>query len=94
MKKASLTVMFSLSLLAGAAYAQTDEGGVTMSTDPARAADVEQRAQALQQQQEQMPMQEHEHMQMKHKMHHHPMHKHAAKGKAKADKAEAASGAK
>ena len=92
MKKASLTVMFSLSLLAGAAYAQTDEGGVTMSTDPAKAADVEQRAQALAQQQEQMPMQEHEHMSKK-MMHHHPMHKHAAKGKAKADKAEAASGA-
>lgn len=91
MKKASLTVLFSLSLLAGAAYAQTDEGGVTMSTDPAKAADVEQRAQALQQQQE-MPM--HESMPMKHKpMHHKPMHKHAAKGKAKAEKAEPASGA-
>lgn len=95
MKKASLTVLFSLSLLAGAAYAQTDEGGVMMSTDPAKAADVEQRAQALAQQQEQMqqmPMQEHEHMSKK-MMHHHPMHKHAAKSKAKADKAEAASGA-
>jgi hypothetical protein len=96
MKKASLTVLFSLSLLAGAAYAQTDEGGVTMSTDPAKAADVEQRAQALQQQQEQMPM--HESTPMKHKPMHHkpmhkPMHKHAAKGKAKAEKAEAASGA-
>lgn len=88
MKKASLTVLFSLSLLAGAAYAQSDEGGVTMSTDPAKAADVEQRAQALQQQQEEMPM--HEQMPMKHKaMHHKPMHKHAAKG----SKAEAASGA-
>lgn len=95
MKKASLTVLFSLSLLAGAAYAQTDEGGVSMSTDPAKAADVEQRAQALQQQQQEMPMQET--MPMKHKpMHHKPMHKHAAKGKAKAAKAakaEAASGA-
>lgn len=97
MKKASLTVLFSLSLLAGAAYAQTDEGGVSMSTDPAKAADVEQRAQALQQQQQEMPMQES--MPMKHKpakhkpMHHKPMHKHAAKGKAKAEKAEAASGA-
>ncbi|WP_116141524.1 hypothetical protein [Trinickia diaoshuihuensis] len=90
MKKASLTVLFSLSLLAGAAYAQTDEGGVTMSTDPAKAADVEQRAQALQQQQEASP-QEHE-MPMHHKNgHHKPMHKHAAKGKA--DSAAAASGA-
>jgi hypothetical protein len=47
MKKASLTVLVSLSMLAGAAYAQ-DSGGVKMSTDPAKAADVEQRAQALQ----------------------------------------------
>ncbi|WP_206952616.1 hypothetical protein [Trinickia acidisoli] len=78
MKKASLTVLFSLSLLAGAAYAQTDEGGVMMSTDPAKAADVEQRAQTLQQQQQeqqQMPMHEHEHKAMKHKaMHHKAMH--------------------
>ena len=92
MKKASLTVLFSLSLLAGAAYAQTDEGGVTVSTDPAKAADVEQRAQALQQQQDMTP-QEPE-MPMHHKNgHHKPMHKHAAKGKAKADSAAAASGA-
>lgn len=94
MKKASLTVLFSLSLLAGAAYAQTEEGGVTVSTDPAKAADVEQRAQALQQQQQEMPMQEHEKMPMHRKpMHHKPMHKHAAKGSAKADDAAAASGA-
>ena len=67
MKKTSLTVLFSLSMLAGAAYAQTD-AGVTMSTDPAKAADVEQRAQALQARQAmqpQMPMQEHK------TMHHH-----------------------
>jgi hypothetical protein len=54
MKKASLAVLVSLSTLAGAAYAQTDTG-VRMSTDPATAADVEQRAQALQTQQEAMP---------------------------------------
>lgn len=54
MKKASLTVLVSLSMLAGAAYAQTDSG-VTMTTDPAKAADVEQRAQALQAQQEMEP---------------------------------------
>jgi hypothetical protein len=79
MKKASLTVLCSLSMLAGAAYAQTDSG-VRMSTDPATAADVEQRAQALQQQQDQMPM--HESMPMK-KSHGHRkgmhMHKHGAK---------------
>jgi len=99
MKKASLTVLFSLSLLAGAAYAQTEEGGVTMSTDPAKAAEVEQRAQALQQQQQEMPMQRQEKMPMHRKpihrkpMHHKPMHKHAAKGSPKAEGAAAASGA-
>lgn len=87
MKKASLTVLFSLSLLAGAAYAQSDEGGVTMSTDPAKAADVEQRAQSIQQNQEQMP-QEQEPMHMKHKSHG-KMHHHM---KSKAHKGEAASG--
>jgi hypothetical protein len=71
MKKASLALLVSLTALTGAAYAQTDEGGVTMSTDPAKAADVEQRAQALQSQQqsmESMPM-HHEHHPMKHKAH-------------------------
>jgi hypothetical protein len=89
MKKASLTVLISLSMLAGAAYAQSDQG-VTMSTDPAKAAEVEQRAQALQSQQDQMPMNE----KPMHKKSHHkkPMHKHAAKGKA-ASAAEPASGA-
>ena len=91
MKKASLTVLFSLSLLAGAAYAQSDEGGVKMSTDPQTAADVEQRAQAIQQQQEQMPMQENEPMEHK-GMHHKAMH-HKHPMKSKAGKAEAASGA-
>jgi Skp family chaperone for outer membrane proteins len=51
MKKASLAVLISLSALTGAAYAQT-ENGITMSTDPQKAADVEQRAQDLQQRQE------------------------------------------
>jgi hypothetical protein len=65
MKKVSLAVLVSLSALAGAAYAQ--DNGITESTDPAKAADIEQRAQALQAQQEAMP-----HETMKHKpMHHH-----------------------
>ncbi|WP_144154079.1 hypothetical protein [Paraburkholderia sp. BCC1885] len=51
MKKVSLAILVSLSALTGAAYAQTDNG-VTMSTDPAKAADVEQRAQDLQSQQQ------------------------------------------
>ena len=46
MKKVSLAILFSLGAVASAAYAQ--DNGVTMSTDPARAADVEQRAQDLQ----------------------------------------------
>jgi hypothetical protein len=72
MKKVSLAVLVSLSALAGAAYAQTDNG-ITESTDPAKAADIEQRAQALQAQQEAMP--HHEGM-MKHAPAHH--HKKAA----------------
>ncbi len=55
MNKVSLTVLVSLSVLAGAAYAQ--ESGVMQSTDPAKAADVEQRAQALQSQQQQQEQQ-------------------------------------
>ncbi|GAB6848560.1 hypothetical protein [Paraburkholderia kururiensis] len=47
MKKVSLAILVSLSALTGAAYAQSDTG-ITMSTDPAKAADIEQRAQALQ----------------------------------------------
>lgn len=54
MKKASLTVLVSLSMLAGVAYAQT-ESNVMMSTDPAKAAEVEQRAQAIEAQQDMQP---------------------------------------
>ncbi|CAG4891131.1 hypothetical protein [Paraburkholderia saeva] len=53
MKKASLAVLVALSALTTAAYAQSDKG-VTMSTDPAKAADVEQRAQDLQAKQQAM----------------------------------------
>ena len=53
MKKVSLAILVSLSALTGAAYAQTDNG-VMMSTDPAKAADVEQRAQELQSRQQAM----------------------------------------
>ena len=67
MKKVSLAILVSLSALAGAAYAQTDNG-ITESTDPAKAADIEQRAQAMQSQQEAMP---HEAMQHKPMMKHH-----------------------
>lgn len=52
MKKVSLAILVSLTALTGAAYAQ--DNGVTMSTDPAKAADVEQRAQDLQARQQAM----------------------------------------
>ncbi|AUT59794.1 hypothetical protein [Paraburkholderia terrae] len=52
MKKVSLAILVSLSALTGAAYAQ--DQGVRMSTDPAKAADVEQRAQDLQAKQQAM----------------------------------------
>jgi hypothetical protein len=52
MKKVSLAILVSLTALTGAAYAQ--DNGVMMSTDPAKAADVEQRAQDLQAKQEAM----------------------------------------
>ncbi|MBV8259671.1 MAG: hypothetical protein JO239_01675 [Paraburkholderia sp.] len=56
MKKMSLAVLISFSALAAAAYAQSDNG-IMMSTDPAKADDVLQRAQALQQQQAAEPAQ-------------------------------------
>ncbi|MFP6558672.1 hypothetical protein WJ542_10175 [Paraburkholderia sp. B3] len=68
MKKMSLAVLISLSALTGAAYAQ-DEHGVTMSTDPQRAADVEQHAQELQSRQEAAPAPMH--MKEHAKPHHH-----------------------
>ncbi|MEM5458769.1 MULTISPECIES: hypothetical protein [Paraburkholderia] len=52
MKKVSLAILVSLSAVTGAAYAQ--DNGVMMSTDPAKAADVEQRAQDLQNRQQAM----------------------------------------
>ncbi len=52
MKKVSLAILVSLSAVAGAAYAQ--DNGIMMSTDPAKAADIEQRAQDLQNRQQSM----------------------------------------
>ncbi|CAE6747018.1 hypothetical protein R69927_01981 [Paraburkholderia domus] len=73
MKKVSLAILVSLSAVTGAAYAQ--DNGVMMSTDPAKAADVEQRAQELQSRQQAMesaPMPEKHHKMA-------PHHKKAAK---------------
>ncbi|HEY2606536.1 MAG TPA: hypothetical protein VGJ10_11165 [Paraburkholderia sp.] len=52
MKKVSVAILVSLTAITGAAYAQ--DSGITMSTDPAKAADVEQRAQDLQNRQQAM----------------------------------------
>ncbi|QQC64968.1 hypothetical protein [Paraburkholderia ginsengisoli] len=52
MKRMSLAVLVSLGAVTGAAYAQ--DNGITMSTDPAKVADVEQRAQDLQNRQQAM----------------------------------------
>lgn len=54
MKKVSLAILVSLCAVTGAAYAQ--DNGITMSTDPAKAADVEQRAQDLQNREQSMGM--------------------------------------
>ncbi|WP_133649153.1 hypothetical protein [Paraburkholderia flava] len=88
MKKASLAILVSLAALSGAAYAQTDSG-VTMSTDPAKAADVEQRAQDLQAKQESMKDMKDMPMEKHHKPMHH--HKKAMKGKMEAAPAAGAS---
>ncbi|CAB3730725.1 MULTISPECIES: hypothetical protein [Paraburkholderia] len=77
MKKVSLAILVSLSAVTGAAYAQ--DNGVMMSTDPAKAADVEQRAQDLQNRQQAMesaPMPEKHHKMAPHH------HKKAAKAEA------------
>jgi stringent starvation protein B len=84
MKKASLAILVSLAALSGAAYAQ--DSGVTMSTDPAKAADVEQRAQDLQAKQESMQSMK----DMPMEKHHKPMHHHKKAMKAKAEAAPAA----
>jgi curli biogenesis system outer membrane secretion channel CsgG len=52
MKKVSLAILVSLCAAAGAAYAQ--DNGITTSTDPAKAADIEQRAQDLQNREQSM----------------------------------------
>jgi hypothetical protein len=52
MKKMSLALLVSLGAVTGAAYAQ--DNGITTSTDPAKVADIEQRAQDLQNRQQTM----------------------------------------
>lgn len=67
MKKVSVALAISLMSLAGIAAAQSN--GITTSTDPAKAADIEARAQALQDAQDKagaMKMSAPEHKSMHH----------------------------
>ena len=76
MKKASLAVLVSFSVLTSAAFAQ-EEQGIRESHDPQVAAQIEQHAQEAQSSQQEAPMAHPEHMQRMHKMHRHNMHHHA-----------------
>jgi hypothetical protein len=69
MKKMSVALAISLLSMAGIAAAQSD--GVMMSTDPAKAADVEQRAQMLQDAQDKQSAMKMEMPDHKAKHHHH-----------------------
>ncbi|AIO33854.1 hypothetical protein NUV26_27320 [Burkholderia pseudomultivorans] len=91
MKKTSLAILVAMSALTGAAYAQ-ESTQIQTITDPAKIAEIEQRAQALQQQQAaeaaQPAMQEEHHHHAKKAAHH---AKKAGKKAAKAAPADAAS---
>ncbi len=69
MKKVSVALAVSLLSMAGIAAAQSN--GVTVSTDPAKAADVEQRAQMLQDAQDKQAAMKMEMPGHKAKHHHH-----------------------
>ncbi|KVF67836.1 hypothetical protein [Burkholderia vietnamiensis] len=87
MKKTSLAILVAMSALTGAAYAQ-ESTQIQTITDPAKIAEIEQRAQALQQQQAaeaaQPTMHEEHHGK---KAAHHKAAKKAAKKAAPADAA-------
>ncbi|KVG60321.1 hypothetical protein [Burkholderia territorii] len=92
MKKTSLAILVAMSALTGAAYAQ-ESTQIQTITDPAKIAEIEQRAQALQQQQAAeaaQPAAQEEHHGKK-AAHHHKATKKAGKKAAKAAPAEAAS---
>ncbi|SDV47636.1 hypothetical protein [Chitinasiproducens palmae] len=79
MKKTSIALLMALCGVSGAAVAQ-DAGmspapnTVISSTDPARAADIEQRAQALQSRQGMSPVSDRSYRPSSHR-HHRPMHR-------------------
>ncbi|MGS0894061.1 hypothetical protein ACVBGC_16225 [Burkholderia stagnalis] len=88
MKKTSLAILVAMSALTGAAYAQ-ESTQITTITDPAKIAEIEQRAQALQQQQAteaEQPAVREEHHHGK-KAAHHKAAKKAGKKAASADAA-------
>ncbi|MDN7430307.1 hypothetical protein CFB89_07205 [Burkholderia sp. AU16741] len=90
MKKTSLAILVAMSALTGAAYAQ-ESTQIQTITDPAKIAEIEQRAQALQQQQAAeaaQPAAQEEHHHGKKGAHHKAAAKKAAK---KAKAADAAS---
>ena len=90
MKKTSLAILVAMSALTGAAYAQ-ESTQIQTITDPAKIAEIEQRAQALQQQQAAeaaQPAAQEEHHHGKKAAHHKAAAKKAGK---KAKAAEAAS---
>ncbi|KVE08493.1 MULTISPECIES: hypothetical protein [Burkholderia] len=90
MKKTSLAILVAMSALTGAAYAQ-ESTQIQTITDPAKIAEIEQRAQALQQQQAAeaaQPAAQEEHHHGKKAAHHKAAAKKAAK---KAKAADAAS---
>ncbi|HDR8859281.1 TPA: hypothetical protein QDA74_003780 [Burkholderia territorii] len=92
MKKTSLAILVAMSALTGAAYAQ-ESTQIQTITDPAKIAEIEQRAQALQQQQAAeaaQPAAQEEHHGKK-AAHHHKAAKKGGKKAAKAAPAEAAS---
>ncbi|MGN7982802.1 hypothetical protein [Burkholderia sp. 22313] len=93
MKKTSLAILVAMSALTGAAYAQ-ESTQIKTITDPAKIAEIEQRAQALQQQQAAeaaQPAMQEEHHHAKKAAHHKAAAKKAGKKAAKAAPAEAAS---
>ncbi|MDN7970888.1 hypothetical protein QZM91_25380 [Burkholderia multivorans] len=93
MKKTSLAILVAMSALTGAAYAQEGTEIKTI-TDPAKIAEIEQRAQALQQQQASeaaQPAMHEEHHHGKKAAHHKAAKKAGKKGAAKAAPADAAS---
>ncbi|MEJ0004057.1 MAG: hypothetical protein WDN30_11500 [Pararobbsia sp.] len=67
MKKMSVVLAVSLLSITGIAAAQSD--GITVSNDPAKIADVEQRAQSLQDMQDKQAAMK---MEAPHKKHHRP----------------------